>query len=92
MSDPEQKDSVAFLLAEILRELRRSNNANAAPGPVREILTLEEVADYLRLSPNTLRDKVRLRQIPFHKVGGSIRFRRSKIDRWINQGEIAMIE
>jgi excisionase family DNA binding protein len=73
------------LLQEILSELRRNKNGAA---PAREILTLEEAADYLRWSPHTLREKMRLQQIPYYRVKGSIRFRRSKLDSWLDSGEI----
>jgi len=90
MSDPEQKGSVDFLLAEILKELRRSNDANAAER-TREILSLSEAAEYLGQSEYTLREWVRLRKIPYSKVNGAIKFRRSKLDRWIDKHEIAML-
>jgi len=83
-------DQMPKLLQQILAELRRLNDGKEAK--VRELMSLEEAADYLRLSPNTLREKVRLRQIPFYKIGGSIRFRRSKIDKWIDRGEVCIIE
>jgi len=84
---------VSQQLDQIITELRGIRQQAAA---VREILTIEEAADYLRMSPYTLRDKVRLRQIPFFKVGskgcGSIRFRRSSLDRWVDRGEVPEIE
>jgi len=80
--DPE----VTQLLQAILAELRRDKRDTTKP--VREILTLKEAADYLRFSPDTIREKIRLQQIPFYRVGGSIRFRRSKLDAWVNMGEI----
>jgi excisionase family DNA binding protein len=73
------------LLKEILTELRHNKNGAAS---AREILTLEEAADYLRWSPHTLREKMRLQQIPYYRVKGSIRFRRSKLDSWLDSGEI----
>ena len=77
------------VLKDILSEIRMLREQTE---PVREVLTLEEAANYLRLSPHTLREKTRLRQIPFYKMGGSIRFRRSKLNSWIDRGEIAIIE
>ena len=77
------------ILDQILTELRGLRQQTA---PVREILDIEETADYLRLSVNTVREKVRLRQIPFFRVGGTIRFRRSKLDRWVDRSEVMVVE
>ena len=76
-------------LDQILNELRGLRQQETS---AREILTIEEAADYLRLSVFTLREKVRLRQVPFYKVGGAVRFRRSKLDRWIDRNEVATVE
>lgn len=50
-----------------------------------EIMTVEEVAAYLKLSTGTIYNKVSKDEIPFLKVGnpGSLRFRRSEIDDWL---------
>ena len=47
-----------------------------------EIMTVEEVAAYLKLSPGTIYNKVSRDEIPFLKLGGAVRFRRSEIDSW----------
>ena len=76
------------LLKDILRVLR---SLDEKAKPVREILTLDEAADYLRISPHTLRDKVRMQVVPCFKVGGAIRFRRSRLDKWVNRGEVVVL-
>jgi excisionase family DNA binding protein len=43
-----------------------------------------DLADHLKLSPKTIRNKVCRGQIPFVKVDGSLRFRPSDIERWIS--------
>jgi len=91
MPDPEQEDLTAFLLAEILKELRRTNDTRAAE-QTREILSLSAAAEYLGQSEYTLREWVRLRKIPFSKVNGAIKFRRSKLERWIDRNEVALLE
>ena len=53
--------------------------------PDHEILTLEEVAHYLRLKPQTLYKWAQERRIPAVKLGKEWRFRRSIIDRWLDQ-------
>jgi excisionase family DNA binding protein len=47
-------------------------------------LTSKEASTYLRLpSVGALRVMVCKRQIPFHKLGRSLRFKRSELDRFI---------
>jgi len=60
--------------------------------PVREIMGIPEAAEYLGQTEGTLRHWVRLRRIPYHKVNGSIKFRKSHLDLWINEHEIPVID
>ncbi|MBI5711547.1 MAG: helix-turn-helix domain-containing protein [Candidatus Eisenbacteria bacterium] len=50
-----------------------------------EILTLEEVAHYLRLKPQTIYKWAQEKRIPAVKLGKEWRFRRSVIDRWLDE-------
>ncbi len=50
-----------------------------------EIMTLEEVAAYLKLKPQTIYAWAQEKKIPAAKLGKEWRFKRSIIDRWINQ-------
>ena len=50
-----------------------------------EIMTLEEVAEYLKLKPQTIYTWAQEKKIPAAKLGKEWRFKRSMIDRWINQ-------
>ena len=49
-----------------------------------EILTLEEVAAYLRLTPQTIYKWAQEKRIPAAKLGKEWRFRKSIIDRWLD--------
>lgn len=57
---------------------------SGANPPDHEILTLEEVALYLRLKPQTLYKWAQERRIPAVKLGKEWRFRKSLIDRWLD--------
>ena len=46
-------------------------------------LTIEEVADYLKLSVDTIRRYILNDEIPFHKIKKVIRLRLSEIEGWI---------
>ena len=49
-------------------------------------LTIEELAEYLKLAEQTIRRWVLNREIPFHKIKKVIRFRVSEIEKWIDEG------
>lgn len=48
-----------------------------------EILTLDEVAAYLKAGKKTVYRLAQEGQIPGFKLGGTWRFRRTELDRWI---------
>ena len=48
-------------------------------------MTLEEVAKYLKLKPQTIYTWAQNGKIPAAKLGKEWRFRKSVIDRWFNQ-------
>lgn len=48
-----------------------------------EILTLDEVAVYLKAGKKTVYRLAQKGEIPAFKLGGSWRFRRAELDRWI---------
>ena len=52
---------------------------------VAEILTLDEVAAYLKVGKRTVYRLAAAKKIPAFKVGGTWRFRRQEIDQWIKR-------
>ena len=50
-----------------------------------DILTIREVADYLKVTERTLYRLVQDGEVPGFKVGGSWRFRRDDLEQWITQ-------
>ncbi len=49
-----------------------------------QLMTIEDVADLLRVSVPALRDRIRRGVAPpSYKMGGSIRFRRDEVERFI---------
>lgn len=58
---------------------------HGGPGDRRDILTLEEVADYLRLTPQTIYRWAQEKRIPAAKLGKEWRFRKRIIDRWLDE-------
>lgn len=48
-----------------------------------DVLTIEELADYLKIPKSTLYKLVREGKVPSQKVGRHWRFRKEAIDRWL---------
>ncbi len=47
-----------------------------------EAYSVEEIAQYLKLHPYTVRRLAREKKIPAFRVGGQWRFRKDDIDKW----------
>jgi excisionase family DNA binding protein len=52
------------------------------------VLTLEEVAQFLRVHPSTVYRLLRRRTIPAFKVGSDWRFNQESVERWVKKLEI----
>lgn len=51
-----------------------------------EMLTVEQVSTYLKISPTTLAYwRTRRIGIPFVKVGSAVRYRRSDLEAWLEK-------
>ena len=50
-----------------------------------KIMTLEEVAEYLRVKPQTIYTWAQEKKIPAAKLGKERRFKKSMIDQWFNE-------
>ena len=48
------------------------------------LLTMSQVALYLSVSENTIRNFIRKKEIPYFLLGGIYRFKRADIDDWVN--------
>ncbi len=51
------------------------------------VMTLEEVADYLRVHPSTIYRLLKKKQLPAFKVGSDWRFNLESIDKWRTEAE-----
>ena len=51
---------------------------------VTSILTIDDLAEYLKISKSTLYKLAQAGQVPGQKVGRHWRFRREAIDRWLD--------
>jgi excisionase family DNA binding protein len=52
-------------------------------------MSLEEIANHLGVSKDTIRAWIKKETIPYHKVGRQYKFRLSEVDMWVESGESA---
>ncbi|HYU01785.1 MAG TPA: helix-turn-helix domain-containing protein, partial [Gemmatimonadales bacterium] len=64
--------------------MTRDGDKRRAPPLDNDILTIEEVAAYLRLTPQTIYKWAQQKRIPAAKLGKEWRFRKSIVDRWLD--------
>ena len=70
----------------LLEVLERDKGAKAEP--LKKILTIKEVADYLNLSKSCIYGYVNEKKIPVNKRGGKLYFLREELDEWVKDGRI----
>lgn len=73
------------MLPKYAKKVQRNHKAlgRSMIEPSNEILTLEEVAAYLKAGRRTVYRLAANGQIPAFKLGGTWRFHRAELDRWI---------
>ena len=59
------------------------NNDNSNSANLTEIMTLSEIAQYLKVSDKTILRMVGKGEIPGHKISSQWRFQRTAIDQWL---------
>ena len=52
-------------------------------------LGLEEIANHLGVSKETIRSWIKKKTIPYHKVGRQYKFKASEVDQWVESGKSA---
>jgi excisionase family DNA binding protein len=52
----------------------------------KEIMTVEQAAEYLQMDEHTIYKLSRSGKIPAIKIAGQWRFKKEVIDKWINEG------
>ncbi len=88
LSPPQQDgvdDSAKFrgpqLGAEVLREATKA----ATMADSREVMNIRQASQYLGVSPDTLYKYVGEQKIPAFKLGNRWRFKKSKLDQWMEE-------
>ncbi|MBF0215632.1 MAG: helix-turn-helix domain-containing protein [Candidatus Omnitrophica bacterium] len=52
-----------------------------------EVMNVDELAIYLKMKKPTIYKHVEQERLPHFRVGGSLRFRKNTIDKWIEEQE-----
>ena len=58
----------------------------------RKLLTTQEFAEALGLSPKTIRQWTWMRKVPYVRVGRAIRFQPSTVDEILERGTVPALE
>jgi excisionase family DNA binding protein len=53
-----------------------------------ELLTVAEIAAWLRITPRTVYRFIRHAQLPYRRVGAQYRFLRREVDAWLRRREM----
>lgn len=56
-------------------------------GKMEELLTIEELAEYLKISKHTLYKMVEKGKLPALKIANQWRFKKGKIEKWLEEHE-----
>ena len=54
-------------------------------------VSLEEIAEHMGVSKDTIRNYIKKQQIPYYRIGKQYKFKISEIDAWIESGKSASI-
>ena len=82
---------------ELIEEITRGV-VNALRPLIREkasednLFSVKTLAEYLGVTRDWVYKKVQLKEIPYIKKGGLLRFRKLAIDRWIDEGNVPVIK
>lgn len=57
-----------------------------------EILTIEQLSEYINIPKSCLYQKVMRRDIPFYRIGRLLRFKKSEIDEWLNDHRVERLD
>ena len=53
-----------------------------------DVMTVTEVAEYLRVNPQTVYRKAKAGELPAVRIGRAIRFRKAELEEWMKTGSV----
>lgn len=57
-----------------------------------ELLTIDECADFTKLTPDGIRHLVYKKKIPYIKKTKRVLFEKSRVEQWLREGEVADVK
>jgi len=64
------------------------NELTDTPTPPPEVMTIDQVAEYLQLHKQVVYRHVRNKTIPASRIGATLRFKKSIIDAWLTDSAL----
>ncbi len=78
--DPEDIQQIAQAVYEMLRPLVATSSKKAED----VIFDVQGLCEYLKVSSKWIYERTQLKEMPYLKVKGLLRFRKADIDKWLN--------
>jgi len=86
--EPQDIESIAQKVAEVLKPIL----INIRKAEVEDIIfDVQGLAEYLKVSTKWIYERTHLKEIPYLKIGGQLRFRKKDIDKWLNSFNVPSI-
>ena len=63
--------------------------SNDKSGELERWFSLEEIAQHMGVSRDTVRSWIRKNSIPHHRIGRQYKFKISEVDAWVESGQSA---
>ncbi|OGR83546.1 MAG: hypothetical protein A2636_01340, partial [Elusimicrobia bacterium RIFCSPHIGHO2_01_FULL_64_10] len=66
-------------------EKGKRRKAKQSAGPVRDVMDIKSLADYLGMGKSKIYALIRQKKIPASRIGRQYRFSRTVIDQWLHE-------
>ena len=73
-------------IEQLLTELVTNANKPVIGEDKEELMTVDQLSDYLTIARQTIYGKCASKELPYYKSGKRLYFKKSEINNWINRG------
>jgi len=80
--DIEDRQAIALAVMEMLKPLIAGNGKQSSSD---ELLDVQGACSYLKVSKQWIYERTHLNEIPFYKMEGHLRFKKSELDKWLQR-------
>lgn len=74
-------------IEKLLTELVTNNNKVVIRDEKEELMTVDQLSEYLTIARQTIYGKCGAKEIPYIKIGKRLYFKKSDIDKWLDNGK-----